>query len=66
MKKSDWGIEITGVKNGFLVKDNNGNTVVIEEEGDDDLSAAEKILCEIIKFFNLGGSRQDRDHILVV
>ncbi len=35
MKKSDQGIEITKVENGFLIKDNEGNRTVVEEKDGD-------------------------------
>jgi len=66
MKKKDWGVEITKVDNGFLIVDNEGKRTVVEEKEDDELSAGEKLLWEIIHFFNLRPSRHERECIRVV
>jgi len=66
MKKSDWGVEITKVSNGFSIKDQQGNITVIQEDEDDELSSAEKLLWQIIKFFDLAGDRYARDSIAII
>ena len=66
MKKSDVGLEIIQVKNGFLIKDNEGELTVVEEEADDELSVAEKMLWGVVNFFNLGGDKYDMERIFVV
>ena len=66
MKKSDWGIEIVRVENGFLIQDNAGNRIAVEEKEDDELSAGEKLLWEVVSFFNLRPSRFKRESIRVI
>jgi len=66
MKKSDWGIEITKVSNGFSIKDQHGNITVIQEDEDDELSSAEKLLWQIIEFFGFARDRYARDSIAIV
>lgn len=67
MKKSDWGIEITRVENGFLIKDNEGSRTVVEAKADDDLEAAEQLLQHVLEFFNLEGkSRYDRERLAMI
>lgn len=67
MKKSDWGIEITRVENGFLIKDNGESRTVVEEKAGDELEAAEQLLWHVLEFFNLEGkSRYDRERLVVV
>ncbi len=64
MKKGDWGIEILKVENGYLLKDNEGKQLVVETE-DDELATTEKLLWEIVNFFNLSGNKYDRERILI-
>jgi hypothetical protein len=65
MREKAWGVEITKVSNGFTLKDSNGNITVVEEDETDALSAGEKLLWEIIDYFDLRGSKHDRERILV-
>ena len=65
MKKSDWGIEIIKTNNGFLIKDNSGEVTVIEENSDNNSKAAEELLWSVIEFFNLRGSRYEKNRVLV-
>ncbi len=64
MKKSDWGIEIIKVENGFAIKDNEGKIMVVEEK-DDELSATEQLLWKIVEFFNLMGDKYDKERISI-
>lgn len=66
MKKRDWGLEIRKVKDGFIIKDSNGDETVAKESEDDEISAAEDLLHQIIEFFGLRGNRYDRERIRVV
>ncbi len=66
MKRSDWGVEIVRIDNGFLIKDNEGKITVVEDKDDDEYLAGEKLLWEIINFFNLEGSRYDKKRLSVV
>ncbi len=66
MKKTDFGIEIVHVANGFIIKDNEGNTSVIKSEEDNEISAAEELLWKIIDFFDLRRSRYNRERIRIV
>ena len=36
MKKSEWGVEIVRIDNGFLIKDNEGKITVVEDRDNDD------------------------------
>lgn len=66
MKKNDWGIEITKVGHGFLIKDNNGNRTVIEEKEGNEIAAAEELLWWIIDFFNLRGNKYDQERLAII
>lgn len=66
MRKSEWGIEIKRVANGFSIKNNDGEVTVIEEKDDDVVPAAEALLWHVIEFFNLGGTRYDKERVRVV
>ncbi len=68
MKKTDWGLEIIKVENGFLIKSSEGHLTVVEDKSDEDqvsVSAIEELLHHIVEFFNLSGSRYDRERIFV-
>jgi len=66
MKKSDWGIEVTKVSNGFSIKDQHGNITVIQEDENDELLLAEKLLWQIIEFFGLTRDSYARDSIAII
>lgn len=66
MRKSDTGLEIRKIVNGFIIKDSEENESVVREKEDDELPATEDLLDEIIEFFGLRGSRYDREGIRVV
>lgn len=66
MKKSDWGIEVIRIRNGFTIKDNEGNVIVVEEKEDDEIAAAEELLWQIIEFFDLRGDRHARERVKVI
>lgn len=65
MEKTDWGLEIRKVRDGFVLKDNEGNETVAKENKEDELSCAEDILNQVIDFFDLRGSRYDKERISV-
>lgn len=66
MKKNDRGLEIIKVENGFSIKDNEGKITVVEEKDGDELAAAEALLWAILEFFNLNGTKHDRERIAVI
>jgi len=67
MKKSDWGLEIRCVQDGFIVKDNEGLEYPFQEkEEGNEVDVALDLLRFIIEFFNLRGSRYDRRRVLVI
>ena len=66
MKLSDYGVEITHVKNGFACKYPSSNDVreffeteVFSDDETDELASGEALLWWIIDFFGIGGSRYD-------
>ena len=66
MKLSDYGVEITHVKNGFACKYPSSNDVreffeteVFSDDDADELASGEDLLNWIIDFFGIGGSRYD-------
>ena len=66
MKLSDYGVEITRVKNGFACKYPSSNDVreffeteVFSDDEVDELASGEDLLNWIIDFFGIGGSRYD-------
>lgn len=65
MRKSDLGVEITRVENGFSIKDNEGKITVVEEKDGDELSCAENLLWEILNFFDLVGNKYDRERLVI-
>ena len=66
MKKSDTGIEIIAVVNGFSVKESDGTITVIQEDLNDEHSAAEALLYKVIEYFNFNKSRYDREQIAII
>lgn len=66
MKKSDCGLEIRKVEDGFIIKDNEGNETLATKSEHDELAAAEDLLNQIISYFDLRGSKYDRERIWVV
>lgn len=65
------GVHIGRVSNGFILawRDEEGGPShfqVIEDSEDDNLKSSESLLCEIMEFFNLGGSKHDPVRIEVV
>jgi len=65
MKKSDWGVEVLKVGNGFVLKDNEGHLTVVEEKDGDELASAEELLWKIVEFFNLAGDKYDKERIFI-
>ena len=66
MKKSDQGMEIIKINNGFSIKDSSGETTVIEASDSDELRAIERLLWTIIEFFGFVGSKHDTERIWVI
>ena len=64
MKKNDWGLEIRKIQDGFVIKDNEGNETIAT--ANDELSASDDLLNQIINFFSLRGGRYDRERIRVI
>ncbi len=66
MKKSDHGVEVIKVDNGFTIRDSAGNITIVEETDNDELRVGEKLLWTLIEFFNLGGNEFGRECIAVI
>ena len=68
-----WTISITRTDNGFLLEhveqlDDGTETTsqyVIEDNVNDELKSGESLLWQVIEFFNLGGSKYDRERLSV-
>lgn len=70
MKLSDWAVEITRIKNGYVCKypDFNGEreyfeTEVFSDSDDDELKSGEDLLWWIINHFGLSGSKWDKERL---
>ncbi len=72
VKLEDWGIEIIRVSNGYMLHfphPNTGETwatEVIEHDDDDELKSAEELLWRIAEFFDLLGSKHDKERLRVI
>ncbi len=70
MDSENW-IHIVRVSNGFIITtpfDDDGssdNKVVIAENEDDELSAGQELLWNIMDYFGLGGSRHDAQRLTI-
>lgn len=65
-KKENTWIKITKGENGFSIENQEGKLLVAEELETDELSAAEKLLWEVINSLGLRGNEFGRDCIAVV
>jgi len=73
MKLTDWAVEITRIRNGYVCKYpdayNDGpehlETEVFSDSDDDELKSGEDLLWWIIEHFNLGGSKWDKERLRV-
>lgn len=66
MKRSDFGVEIVKVENGFLIRNNEGIRVVIEEVEGDEMAAGEKLIWELMEFFGLRNDDFARERVAIV
>jgi len=69
-KDKDWYLKITRVLNGYVLEGDSGEDfiqkTVIEDKEEDELSSHEKLLWEVMEYFNLGGTKHDKERIKVV
>jgi DNA primase large subunit len=66
MKKSDWGLEIRKVSNGFLIKTNEGEEFLAQESEEDNLLAGEDMLNQVIEFFGLRGDKFNPECLAII
>jgi|SRR3989344_4049019 len=66
MKESDCELRIMKVSNGFVLKDSEGKITVVEDRENDEISAGEKLLWEIINLFGLAGDQFGRECLSVI
>jgi len=72
MKLTDWAVEITRIRNGYVCKypDFTGErnyleTAVFSDDEADELKSGETLLWWIIEHFNLGGSKWDKERLRI-
>ena len=67
-----WELKIRSISNGYILfipKEDEHTTdreVVIEEDESDGLEAQESLLWAIMEYFNIGGSKHDKERLRVV
>jgi len=71
MEENVWKLEIERVSNGYNLRGKFGDsdivlTMVIEDGDTDELYASERLLCEVMDYFNLCGSKHDKERIRIV
>ncbi len=59
---SEWSVKITRGNNGYILSNDveYNPPLVIEDDEKDELKSHENLLCEIINYFNFGGSKHDK------
>lgn len=69
MRKNAWAMEIIHKDNGYLIHEADGGEIieedVIQDSESDDLKSAEELLWEVIEHFCLGGSRHDKERLVI-
>ena len=71
MEENVWKLEIERVSNGYNLRGKFGDsdivlTMVIEDGDMDELYAPERLLWEVLDYFNVGGSKHDTERLRVV
>lgn len=66
MKKNDWDLKIRKATNGLVIRDKEGNEILVQEREQDELFAAEDLLNRIIEYLNLRGDPFGQEQIRVI
>ena len=66
-----WKLVISKEDNGYILKGRFGDTdieskVVIEDKDNNELDSGETLLWQVIEYFNIGGSRHDKERLRIV
>ena len=71
-KDKDWCLKIARVGNGYILEGNSGQDdefiqkTVIEDKDEDELYSHERVLWEVMEYFNLGGTKHDKERIRII
>lgn len=63
--KEEWFIIIWRLDNGYLIRGND-TSFVIEDDEKDGLKSHEKLLWEVMDYFNFGGTKHDPQRLRIV
>ena len=67
----NYGLIIERVENGYIVKfpkeeDGLQSKILIQDNPQDELRSHEVLLCEIMNYFNFGGTKHDKERIRIM
>jgi hypothetical protein len=65
-KDSEWSLKITRISNGYLLEPISGSSIVVQDDEHDELKSHERLLWEVMEYFNFQGFKHDPERIFIV